>query len=194
MKNQSVIFSFLVCIFIIFQPCLVYCQSISYDIKDFDSLVQGNKIKKPIDYLITSKMEDTLYVLQYFSLFNRIETIPIAILNKGGIKKVFNLGGDLYYVQNDLGLMQSVLKSIHINSMDTIYKIEQTMLDEPKHYLKESENYNTFRMVRTLYYSSNKGLYKIIYEPIIGNKPPYLCWFYKEGDFYNIFQINNQCN
>lgn len=174
--------------------CLSYAQNnMTYKLESFDSLVQIKVIEKPkTGILFTCKSRDTLYIMQYFSLFNKMEMIPIAILNEGSINKSFYLGGEVEYIRNRTALMQSTLKSIYMSHCDTIYEIEQKLVKSQPHYTKKNIIPNF--LTRTLYYSSTRGIYDVFHETVNKEYLNDLCWFYKEGDFYNIYEINRDCD
>jgi len=198
MKNLYIYCSVILLLYIglLHNSYLSYAQgNITYKLKSFDSLVQENIIEKPkMNAFFTCINKDTLYILQYFSLFEKIEMIPICVLNKYNINKSFYLGGEVEYIQDRTALMQSTLRNIFVNHCDTIYEIEQKLVESKLHHIKNDNKSRPNFVRRTLYYSLTKGLYNIIYEPVSKDYLNNLCWFYKERDFYNIYEINRDCD
>jgi hypothetical protein len=154
--------------------------------KLFSELIEENKLTHfKTGLLCTARRNDTICAVFYHAQLNNITFIPLGVMGNIDFYDCYN-GEKGYNLLNlrtpSANTCSKFVSKFKINNEEEVYVFAQTLTQH--HILKVDEDPLSKVKNRTIYYSTQRGIYNIEYSKHIVEENEGFRWAYMEGDFF----------
>ncbi len=152
--------------------------------KLFSELINDNKLSNfKTGLLCTAQRNDTLFAVFYHAFFNNVSFIPLGVVGNTAIYDCTDIDYKVLKLRSTSAIVCSKFVSkFTINSQENVYIFSQTLTQH--HILKAGEDPELSTKRRTIFYSTQRGIYNIEYSKHIVEENEGFKWAYMEGDFF----------
>ncbi len=154
--------------------------------KLFSELITDNKLSNfKTGLLCTAQRNDTVFVVFYHARLNNISYTRLGVVGNTTFYDCYN-GETEYHILKlrtpSGNACSKFVSKFAINRQEDVYVFSQTLSQH--HTLKAGEGAELSTKRRTIYYSTQRGVYNIEYSKHIVEENDGFKWAYIEGDFF----------